>query len=331
MTLSVVTTIYRTADCIEAFHAHAAAAAAAIGADLETIFVNDGSPDDGVRVAETLARRDPRVVVVDLSRNYGQHKALWTGMLMATGDLVAVLDGDLEEDPRWLIEFERTRRESSADVVYGVTEATKGTWLYRLCRGMFYRALDSVTEQRFPRNIATARLMTRRYVEALRLFSEREVVPLGVWAITGFTQIGVPVRKLDRSRTTYDGYRLVSLFVRGLTSFSILPLMLVFAMGMLLSVSAVCYIGYLIFKKFVLGVGVEGWTSVMALQLLIGGLLLFFNGIIAIYVGTIFLEVKQRPRTIVRQVFRLPRDGRGNGAEARDGDRDRDTIASLDA
>lgn len=305
MKLSIVTTIYQTAACVEPFHAAALEAAEAIGAELETIFVNDGSPDHGLEIAEALARRDSRVVVVDLSRNYGQHKALWTGMLMASGDLIAVLDGDLEEDPRWLISFDQTRRAKSADVVFGVTESGKGSWWYRLCREIFYRALDSVTEQRFPRDIATARLMTRAYVDGLRQFSEREVVPLGVWAIAGFTQVGVPVRKLDRGRTSYDGYRLVSLFVRGLTSFSILPLMFVFIMGMLLSAGAVVYIGYLVFKKFVLGVGVDGWTSLMALQLLIGGILLFFNGVIAIYVGTIFLEVKQRPRTIVRRITRF--------------------------
>jgi putative glycosyltransferase len=302
MKLSVVTTIYRTAACIEEFHASAEAAAAAIGADLETIFVNDGSPDDGLQVAERLADRDARVIVVDLSRNYGQHKALWTGLLLASGDLVAVLDGDLEEDPGWLVEFDRTRRASNADVVYGVTEASKGTWLYRVGREIFYRALDAVTEQRIPRHIATARLMTRRYVEALRQFPEREVVPLGVWAIAGFAQIGVPVRKVQRSTTSYSGTQLLALFVRALTSFSTLPLTLVFVMGMLLSGGALCHITYLVFKKYMLGVRVEGWTSVMALQLLIGGLLLFFNGIIAIYVGTIFLEVKQRPRTIVRSI-----------------------------
>jgi putative glycosyltransferase len=329
ISLSVVTTIYRTADCIEEFHARSVAAAAALGADLETVFVNDGSPDNGLEIAERLAARDPRVVVVDLSRNYGQHKALWTGMLLASGDLVAVLDGDLEEDPAWLVAFDRIRRDRGADVVYGVTEASKGTWVYRLCRGAFYRALDSVTEQRFPRNIATARLMTRRYIEALRQFSEREVVPIGLWSITGFAQIGEPVRKLDRDRTSYTGARLISLFVRALTSFSILPLMLVFAMGMLLSVGAVVYIGYLIFKKFVLGVGVEGWTSVMALQLLIGGLLLFFNGIIAIYVGTIFLEVKQRPRTIVRHITRGAGDGRSPEMAASTSSAAGDTHTSL--
>jgi putative glycosyltransferase len=310
MKLSVVTTIYRSADCVEQFHERADRAANVIGAELETIFVNDGSPDDGLQVAQTLARRDSRVTVVDLSRNYGQHKALWTGTLLASGDLVAVLDGDLEEDPYWLVEFERTLRKEDVDVVFGVTAASERSLVYRLGREAFYRSVDFVTRQNFPRNITTARLMTRRYVEALRQFPEREVHPLGLWAIAGFRQIGVPVEKSAKSSTSYDLIRLLSVFTSGITSFSILPLTLVFVAGMLISAFAVLDIIYLFIQRFVIGVGVPGWTSVMALQLLIGGLLLFFNGIIAIYIGTIFLEVKERPRTIVRSITRSPSDPR---------------------
>src|SRR3954471_13784241 len=258
MKLSVVTTIYRTADCIERFHQKADHAAGVIGAELETIFVNDGSPDHGLQVAQGLARRDSRVTVVDLSRNYGQHKALWTGTLLAKGDLVAVLDGDLEEDPEWLVGFERTLREDDVDVVFGVSEASERSFVYRLGRQVFYRAVDFVTRQNFPRNITTARLMTRRYVEALRQFPEREVHPLGLWAIAGFRQIGVPVEKKSRSSTSYDLIRLLSVFVSGLTSFSILPLTLVFVVGMLISAFAVLNIIYLIIQRFVIGVGVPG-------------------------------------------------------------------------
>jgi putative glycosyltransferase len=306
MKLTVVTTIYRTANCIETFHERAAAAAAAIGAELETLFVNDGSPDNGLDVAVALAKRDPRVVVVDLSQNYGQHKALWTGTLMATGDLVASFDGDLEEDPEWLVEFERVRRESGADVVYGVTDAIRGSWFYRLGRALYYRGMELIARQEFPRNITTARLMSRRYVEALRLFNEREILMSGLWTIAGFTQVPVRVDKPPKSRTSYKTWQLAAIFVRGMISFSILPLALIFITGIVISFVAVVFVAYLVYLAFVRKIGVPGWTSVMALQLLIGGLLLSFNGIIAIYVGTIFLEVKQRPRTIVRSVTRFP-------------------------
>jgi putative glycosyltransferase len=306
MKLSVVTTIYRTAQCIEEFHARAAAAAHEMGAVLELVLVNDGSPDDGLEVALGLARRDSRVLVIDLSRNFGQHKAIWTGILHATGDLIAVLDGDLEEDPGWLVAFERTRRETGADVIYGITDTIRGTPIYRLGRAAFYRSMTFFAGQAFPRNITTARLMTRRYVEALRSFPEREILMIGLWAIAGFVQIPHRVAKAPKSRTRYTLFQLSAMFVHGVTSFSILPLALVFVAGLVMSVVAVAFIAYLVYLKFVARVGVEGWTSVIALQLLIGGLLLSFNGVLAIYIGTIFLEVKQRPRTIIRAVTQFP-------------------------
>src|SRR5258708_28179047 len=117
MKLSVVTTIYRSADAIEEFHARARRAVEAIGAEPEIIFVNDGSPDNALDVARRLVARDPSAVLIDLSRNFGQHRALWTGLQHATGDLVAVLDGDLEEDPLWLIDFHTELRATRCDVV----------------------------------------------------------------------------------------------------------------------------------------------------------------------------------------------------------------------
>ena len=148
--------------------------------------------------------------------------------------------------------------------------------------------------------------MTRRYVEALRSFPEREILMIGLWSIAGFMQIPHRVAKAPKSGTRYTLYQLAAMFVRGVTSFSILPLALVFVAGLALSIVAVAFIAYLVYLKFVARVGVEGWTSVIALQLLIGGLLLSFNGILAIYVGIIFLEVKQRPRTIIRSVMQFP-------------------------
>jgi putative glycosyltransferase len=306
MKLSVVTTIYRTAECVEPFHERAVAAAAAIGAELETIFVNDGSPDNGIAVALALAERDPRVIVIDLSKNYGQHKAIWTGKMMATGDLVACLDGDLEEDPEWLVEFDRVRRASGADVVYGVTEAKKGSWFYRLGRSAYYGGMEFIARQPFPRNITTARLMTRRYIEALRTFTEREILLSGIWQIAGFAQVPVPVVKPPKSRTSYNIFSLSAMFIRGMISFSTLPLTMVFVAGVIMSLVAVLFVAALAYLSLVRKIGVPGWTSVMALQLLIGGMLLSFNGIIAIYIGTIFYEVKQRPRTIVRSVTQYP-------------------------
>ncbi|ARQ57004.1 hypothetical protein Kim5_CH00897 [Rhizobium sp. Kim5] len=304
MKISFITTIYWTADDIVPFAKACCEAAGELGSGYEVIFVNDGSPDNGLEIARALAERDPQVIVVDLSRNFGQHKALWTGLGLATGDLIMILDGDLEEDPRWAIEFFAAMKASGAEVVYGVQQKPKGRLLYRLCRNAFYRMLDIVSDFEFPRDVSTARLMTRRYVAALLSHDEKESFFAGLMHVTGFKQIPLTVHKQTRSPTTYTFAKLLRLFLVAITAFSITPLIGVFLAGITISASAFLFILFLIARYFITGVGVPGWTSVMAALILFSGILTLFNGVIAIYIGTIFLEVKRRPRAIVTAVYR---------------------------
>src|SRR5215204_3749009 len=175
MKLSIVTTIYRTSGCIVEFHRRCLEVVDRMQVDVETIFVNDGSPDDGLEVATALAKHDPRVVVIDLARNFGQHLALWEGIEQATGDLVAIMDGDLEEDPLWLADFYKTMIDGSWDVVYGIEHAPPRGMLYRAGRRFFYFILNTLSAVSFPENVITARLMSRRYVNAILEFQEREL------------------------------------------------------------------------------------------------------------------------------------------------------------
>lgn len=304
MKISFVTTIYWTENEVEPF-AHACfGAAEELGLACEVLFVNDGSPDNGLEVAKSLAERDARVIAVDLSRNFGQHKALWTGMTMAAGDFLMILDGDLEEDPRWVKQFFSAMKTNAVDVVYGVQQRPKGNPLYRFCRNGFYRALDIVSDFQFPRDVCTARLMTRRYVDALLLHDEREGFLVGLMHVTGFKQLPVTVDKPTLSPTTYTFKKLIRLFLMAITAFSITPLIWVFLSGVTISMAAFVFILYLVGRYFITGVGVPGWTSVMAAVMLFSGILTLFNGLIAIYIGSIFLEVKRRPRVIVTGVHR---------------------------
>jgi putative glycosyltransferase len=307
MKLSIVTTIYSTAHAIEEFHARALRAAETLGVDAEIVFVNDGSPDDGLEVARRLVERDPRVLLIDLSRNFGQFRALWTGMQHATGDLVAILDGDLEDDPMWLVPFRERMRETGCDVVYGVSLRPTNGPAYRAGRAVYYMVLNAFADVSFPRNVVTARLMTRRYVDALLTFEERELFLAGVMYMAGFAQIGVPVDKPSTSPTTYDLRKLLRVFVNSVTAFSTTPLIAVFAGGITISVMAILYIAYLMYRYFWYGIPVAGWTSVMAAIVFFSGVLLFFNGVMAIYIGKIFIEVKRRPLSIVRSIERNDR------------------------
>lgn len=308
MKISFVTTIYKSAGQIAEFREKAVLAAKTLGCDYEIVFVNDASPDNGLEVARETAQKDPKVVVVDLSRNFGQHRALWVGMSYATGDLIMILDGDLEEDPMWAVRFHETMQASGCEVVYGIQEVPKGSFKYRLGRSAFYKLLDTLTTFNFPKDVATARLMTRRYVEALKLFEERELFLVGIMHVAGFAQIGVTIKKEKRSETTYNFRKLFWLFLSSVTSFSVSPLIFIFVSGFVVFITSALIVSYLALSKLTGGVGVEGWVSVMAAVSLSLGLNLLVNGIIAIYLATIFLEVKRRPLAIVRDVFQSTKE-----------------------
>jgi putative glycosyltransferase len=195
MKLSIVATLYRSAAYIEEFcrRAHAAAEAL-VGDDHEIVLVNDGSPDNSLDIAVTLARRDPRLTVVDLSRNFGHHKAMMTGLSQARGELVYLLDVDLEEEPEWLAPFAERMHSEGCDVVYGVQQQRKGSFYERWSGALFYTVFRTLSGLDFPRNITTARLMTRRYVDALLGHKEREIMIAGLWLITGFASGARPRR-----------------------------------------------------------------------------------------------------------------------------------------
>lgn len=304
MKLSIVATLYQSAPYISDFHRRASASAEKlVGDDYEIILVNDGSPDNSLELAIALSESNSNVTVVDLSRNFGHHKAMMTGLAYAKGERVLLIDSDLEEEPECLITFTEQMKSQRCDVVYGVQERRKGGWLERWSGQCFYRFFKALTGLALPENIVTARLMTRRYVDALLRHEEREVFMAGLWYITGFDQRPQVVKKHSTSETTYTFRKKMSILVNSVTSFSNVPLVGIFYIGVSISLIAVIYIGYLSIQWMFLAKPLSGWTSVMASIWLLGGLIISFIGVVGIYLSKIFSETKRRPYTIVRQVY----------------------------
>ena len=303
MKLSIVATLYQSAAYLAEFHQRASAAAQKlVGDDYEIVLVNDGSPDNSLETAVRLTEQDGHVVVVDLSRNFGHHKAMMTGLAHATGERIFLIDSDLEEEPEWLLTFAQQMAEDQNDVVYGVQERRKGNFLERISGRWFYGLFRPLTGLNLPENIVTARLMTRRYVDALLSHQEREVFMAGLWHITGFVQNPRLIKKHSTSETTYTFRRKMSLLVNSVTSFSNAPLIGIFYIGLAISLLSCVYITYLLIIKLTQATPVDGWTSVMASIWLLGGMIISFIGVVGIYLSKIFSETKQRPYTIVRQV-----------------------------
>lgn len=304
MKLSIVTTLYQSAPHIEEFHRRATEAARNFaGDDYEIVMVNDGSPDNSLELALALADNDPRLVLVDLSRNFGHHKALMTGMAHAEGEYVYLIDSDLEEEPEWLALFAREMEQNPADVVFGVQQSRKGKWFERVSGKLYYAAFNALSQAEIPPNSVVARLMSRRYVNALVAHTEREIFIDGLFTLTGFRQTPYPIKKHASSESTYTFKKKVALAVNSITSFTSAPLVGIFYLGMIISFFSSCYIAYLVFKKLFSDVSIAGWTSTIASIWFIGGLIILFIGIVGIYIAKLFSEVKSRPYVIIRDVY----------------------------
>jgi len=265
--------------------------------------VNDGSPDNSLDLAIKLSEQDSHVVVVDLSRNFGHHKAMLAGLTYAKGNEVFLIDTDLEEAPEWLLDFASILDAEPADVVYGVQETRKGRWFERWSGEVYYTLFNYLTNIDHPRNIVTARLMSRRYVDALLQFREREMVISCLWVIAGFKQVSCVVKKLSNRSTTYTIAKRFKHAVNSIVSFSDVPLRMIFYTGFAIFAVALLYVGNLVFHRLVLSTIPDGWTSVVASVWLLGGMIIMFLGLIGIYLSKVFSETKKRPSFIVREIY----------------------------
>ena len=273
--------------------------------DFEIVFVNDGSPDDSLNLAISIAERDPRVRVVDLSRNFGQHHAVVAGLKEASGKKIFLLDVDLEEQPEWLEQFWTTYEQSEADVVYGVAEQRNGNLFKRASGELFYKLFNLASETPIPANVCTVRLMSAGYRDAVVSLPESNIFLAGLFAWAGFRQLPLVVPKGKRAgASSYGLLRLLRLFIAGITSFSSYPLWIVFVHGVVLTLLSFSAGGYLVIRKLLdPGAVLWGWASIMVSVWFLGGLIISFLGLIGLYLAGIFTETKRRPQYIVRKTY----------------------------
>lgn len=302
--------MYKSGPFLREFWERGSAAAARITPEYEIVFVNDGSPDESLTMALELFRADEHVVVVDLSRNFGHHKAMMTGLAQASGDRVFLVDCDLEEEPELLERFWSEMDECGADVVYGVQDTRKGGFLERMSGALFYRVFNAMSPVLVPSDVVTARLMTQRYVTSLLTYADREVFLLGLWALTGYDQVPVVVQKSKRPGTSYTLSRRIGVAVNSVTSFTNTPLVLVFYLGLVIFLLSLLAAAYLVIHRLFIGAYSAGWPSLVVSVWLLGGLTILCLGIIGIYVAKVFSETKRRPYTTVRALHshRTPKD-----------------------
>lgn len=305
MKLSVVTTLYKSAAYVAEFHRRASEAAQRITDDYEIVVVDDGSPDNSLDIACALARADSHLRVVELSRNFGHHKALMTGLDFARGEICFLIDSDLEEDPALLGTFFETMQSSDCDVVFGYEESRRDKTLRSKGGTIAWHLINLLLSIEVPRNHCTVRLMRREYVDALLLHRESSTVIGGLWVITGFRQVGAAISKAHRRETSYSFVLRFAGLLNAITSFSTVPLNLMVAFGMFVSFVSFAFGIFVVLEKLFQN-SAAGWASLIVSIWFMGGIIVFCLGVIGIYISKIFIETKNRPYAIVRRLHSWP-------------------------
>ena len=304
MQLSIVTTLYQSASHVQEFHNRLTGIADELTDDYEIIFVVDGSPDDSLDQAVPIYEKDQRVKIVDLSRNFGHHKAIMTGLSHTRGDVVFLIDSDLEEDPELLRTFwECLKNDPETDVVVGVQRvARRLPFLTDALRTAFYKVTDYLSSEKIDPNEMVVRLMRRSYVDALVQHTETNIFLPGIWSSLGFRKKSVEAEKTVNSQSSYTLSKKARLGIDAITSFSAKPLYLMFVFGSSISLIALFIMLYVIYQKFVMDMAV-GWSSLIVSIWTGIGLIMMSLGVIGIYLSKIFSEVKNRPYSIVRKLY----------------------------
>lgn len=273
------------------------------GGPHEIVFVDDGSEDNTAALLAEAIARDARVRTVRLSRSFGHQSAISAGFDYVRGDVVVVMDGDLQDEPEQIPRFLAAYHEGY-DVVYA-TRATRAESLpLRLAYRLFYRIFARLSRVPIPLDAGDFALLSRRVVTAMRSAPERNRFLRGLRAWVGFRQIGIPVDRASRQggASKYSFGALCRLALDGVFAFSTLPIRAAMAAGALAIGAAVVFAAYAVYARLFLGRSPAGFTSLIVAITFLSGVNLFFLGIIGEYVGRVYEETKQRPLYVVDRV-----------------------------
>ena len=277
------------------------------GGPHEIVLVDDGSSDRTPEILEAEAARDPRMVVVSLSRNFGHQAALTAALDHCSGDAVVVMDADLQDVPEAIPLFVE-QYQHGYDVVYATRAHRKEAWWLKLSYFLFYRLLATLSQLNLPLDAGDFALISRRVVEELRRMPEHHRYLRGLRTWVGFRQIGIPVARAQRhsGRSKYSLRKLFELASDGIFAFSIVPLRAATLLGALATGLSGVFAVYSVYAKFFLHRTPQGFTALVLLITFLSGILLFFLGIIGEYVGRLYEEVKARPHYIIRKTVGWP-------------------------
>lgn len=310
--LSAVIACYKDAPAIPIMYKRLVRVFKKLGIDYEIIFVNDGSPDNTEEVLKKLVAKDERVIGINHSRNFSSQMAFTSGMEVATGDGVVLLDGDLQDPPEIIEKFCEKWKEGY-DVVYGVRVKREAPLLMQFFYKLFYWIFHKMSYIRIPVDAGDFSLIDRKVIEVMKQFPERDRFLRGLRAWVGFKQVGVPYIRPERmfGKTTNNLLKNFNWAIKGIFSFSYVPLRMMTLLSLFVFfIAFVLMVLHIVFRLLFPQLAPKGTTAIITIVLFIGSIQLLGIGVLGEYIAKIFEEVKSRPKYVVKSVYRREKNKR---------------------
>ena len=302
--LSIIVPVYNEESVLQEFYQRTSGVLDNLdGMSGGILFIDDGSSDNSVAIIRELVRKDERLSLIRLSRNFGKEAALTAGLDHVDADAVVIIDADLQDPPELIPRMIEMWREGF-DTVYGQrTERHGESFVKKATASLFYRLMGGVGRVSIPRDTGDFRLISRRAVNALRSLPESNRFMKGLFSWIGYPQVALRYSRDPRHAgdTKFNYWKLWNFALDGITSFTTLPLKLASYIGVFLAFGSFIYGAYVIIKTLIWGDPVPGYPSLMTVVLFIGGIQLMFMGVLGEYLGRMFDETKRRPLYLVQE------------------------------
>jgi len=307
--ISAIIACYKDAQAIPIMHKRLTKTLKEIGINYEIIFVNDGSPDNSEDVIKKIVEKDARVIGINHSRNFSSQMAFTSGMDIATGDAIVFLDGDLQDPPEIIKDFYKKWLEGF-DVVYGIRTRREAPLLMSIAYKLFYRIFHKMSYVKIPLDAGDFSLIDKKVFTVLKQFPERDRFLRGLRAWVGFKQAGIPYLRPERmfGKTTNSFLKNFQWATKGILSFSYVPLQFITLLSIVVFFLSLVGIIIQIILRFLIPTAPAGVTTLLVVVLFIGSIQLLGISVLGEYIGKIFEEVKQRPKYIVKSIFKNPKN-----------------------
>jgi len=303
VSISVVVPVYGCSECLDLLYLRLCDSLTVISSDFEIILVNDDSPDDSWNIIKQLATSDERVKGINLSRNFGQHYAIAAGLEYATGHWVVVMDCDLQDQPEEIPNLYNKAQEGYEQVV-GVRENRQDSFFIKLTSKLFYTLFNYLSDKMLDNRVANFGIYSKKVIDNVKKYKEKDRSFGLLVAMTGFKRAELKIEHAERTtgKSSYDFRKRMSLAIDHILSHSNKPLFLAIKTGFICTMAASMYAVWLIIKYFFWSQAVAGWTSVMVSMFFLSGMIVSVIGMVGIYIGKIYNEVKERPLYIIDEL-----------------------------